>query len=223
MDRRGIVHDGTMKNPLWRFSATLMACLLTSGAQAQSLYGSLSGMYVAPEDSTLSATGEDLSLDLNTDLKGGLGGALAFGYGAPVGLRGEVEVSYRANDLDSLLGVKLDGEQSALSLMLNGLYVFDSNEKVKPYFGAGLGLSKRKAVLSAQTIDGEAIPGASEDDTVLAYQGMVGVIYPSSETMEVRFGYRYFGTGDVEFKEEEGSVSFDYATHNIEAGVMFRF
>lgn len=207
-------------------SAALLACaLIPPSTSAQSMYGSLSGLYVMPTDSDLSAPlDEGISLVLEAEMDQGMGGAIALGYGSALGFRGEIEASYRANDLDNILGVKVKGDQSAMSLMLNGLYVIEA-EKVNPYIGAGIGFAKREVTMASQVIDGQAIPRTSDQDTVFAYQGMVGIIYPTSETMEFRLGYRYFGAGDAELEDddEEGTVKLDYGAHNLEAGVTIRF
>ena len=48
---------------------------------------------------------------------------------------------------------------------------------------------------------------------------MAGVRYSLSETLELRFGYRYFATQDGEYNAATAS----YASHNIDAGLRFRF
>ena len=46
--------------------------------------------------------------------------------------------------------------------------------------------------------------------TEIAYQALAGVAYPMSEAAEIRLGYRY-------------AKASDYGSHNIEAGILFRF
>ena len=171
---------------------------------AMSYYGSVSGIYVSPRDSKVS-TG---SVSGDVDMDAGFGLLAAMGYGADIGLRGEIELGYRGSDFDKLNGRAFEGDVRTWSLMANGIYAFEAGT-VRPYFGIGLGLARHKVSSSR----------ASDSDTVFAYQGMAGVAYPLSETLELRGGYRYFATADADFDGLDAS----YGSHNFEAGVWFRF
>ena len=199
-------------------------------------YISLSGLYVVPLDSDYSekSDGTTFASDLEMDASFGL--LFAFGYGADVGLRGEVELGYRKVDLDKFDGLTsrgdgettsygtfpVKGDLTTLSLMANGIYVLDAG-KLRPYFGVGIGLARHDGTIDEQTLENAeyvaAVEKVSDDDTVLAYQGMVGVAFPLAETTEVRIGYRYFATADADFDGTEAS----YGTHNLEAGILIRF
>ena len=167
-----------------------------------------------------------------------MGFAAAIGYGAPVGLRGEVKLSYRSADWDRFSGLKLssggqsvsfdgtlpvEGRTTATSLMANGYVTFEAWEQFRPYFGGGIGMAQIDAPLDEQTytVDGTdyTVARASSDDTVAAYQMMLGVAYPLGDTAEARLGYRYFGTGEAEFDGVKAGLS----SHNVEAGLLFRF
>ena len=229
----------------WALAALLATTFLPAAAMAQtginSAYASISGLYVVPIDSNYSEKIEGYTFSSDLEMDAGFGLLFAFGYGADVGLRGEVELGYRKADFDKFDGldikgdgvdISLDGELSVegdvntLSLMLNGIYAFEAG-RLRPYFGVGIGVARHDGTFDEQTVeflvDGEkiAVESAkdSEDDIVLAYQGMAGVAYPVSELAEVRLGYRYFATADADFDGPEMS----YGTHNIEAGILFRF
>ncbi len=219
---------------------TALAILTTAApANAESdFYLSLSGMYFVPTDSTASTTVDDLRIESDLEMDSGMGFAAAIGYGAPIGLRGEVELSHRSADWDRFSGLKLssggqsvsfdgtlpvEGSTTATSLMANGYVTFEAWEQFRPYFGGGIGMAQIDATVDEQTftVDGTAytVGKASSDDTVVAYQIMLGVAYPLGDTAEARLGYRYFGTGKAEFEGIKAGLS----SHNVEAGLLFRF
>lgn len=212
----------------------------TAAANDRSFYSSLGGMYVVTSDSALSVklTNADGSYlgrsirDLEMDPSFGL--LAAFGYGADVGPRGEIEIGYRRADFDKVSKGKLrrpgrddapleegkyKGELRTWSLMANGVYAFEAG-KLRPYFGFGFGLARHESRVPAQTFRGSPVQRSSSSDRVLAYQGMAGIGYAISETIEVRGGYRYFWTQDGFFNDRTHAT---YGSHNFEAGVRFRF
>ena len=229
----------------WALAALLATTFLPAAAMAQtginSAYASISGLYVVPIDSDYSEKVAGFTVGTDLKMDAGFGLLFAFGYGADVGLRGEVELGYRKVDFDKFDGLNIkgngidesfdgelsvEGDVNTLSLMVNGIYAFDAG-RLRPYFGVGIGLARHDGTFDKQTIELEIdveeyefeSSKSSEDDMVLAYQGMAGVAYPMSEVAEVRLGYRYFATADADFD----GVDVSYGTHNIEAGVMFRF
>ena len=222
--------------------ATLLAvALMPAAAMAQfgprSFYASVSGLYVIPTDSDVSETIEGITVSSSLKMDGGIGLLVAIGYGADVGLRGEVELGYRKAGLDKFDGLtvraegeslsldgelSVDGDVNTMSLMANGIVAFEA-WKLRPYIGVGIGLARHDGTFDEQTFTiGDTkytTSKSSDDDIVIAYQGMAGVSYPMSEAAEVRLGYRYFATGDADFDGLKAS----YGTHNIEAGILFRF
>lgn len=206
-------------------SAALLACALApSTVKAEwrdSLYLWVGGSYLLPAESSL-ALGGDEGRTINGDLKldSGFGFSLAIGAGDDVGLRGELELGYRKVDWDEidfdveradLLYGEIEGDFTTLSLMANGIYAFEGADRMRPYFGIGLGLARH-------TADGIGEDDTT-DDTVFAWQGMLGVGFPLSEATEARIGYRYFATAEGDFDGDEAG----YDSHGIEAGIRFRF
>ena len=59
----------------------------------------------------------------------------------------------------------------------------------------------------------------ASDDIVPTMQMMAGLIFPMSESAELRVGCRYIASGNADF----GGVEASYAAYNIEAGILFRF
>lgn len=194
-----------------------------------------------PNTSEVEAEVRDHTVSSDIEMKNGFGFAAAVGYGADVGLRGELEVAHRSVDFEKLDGLKIEG--STLSTTFEGTLPYDGSLtlwtvmangifaakvwKVRPYFGGGVGVAFAKAKEDAQSwtlnVNGsnETISAAGVDanDTVMAYQAMLGIGYPLSEAVEARLGYRYFATGEGDYDGLEASFS----SHNVEAGIRFRF
>ncbi len=69
-------------------------------------------------------------------------GLAAVGWGFGNGIRSELEFSYRENPvLRNVTGPTYDGNERQYSFMLNAFYDFDVGLPVKPFIGAGAGLS----------------------------------------------------------------------------------
>ena len=217
-------------------------------AQDNRFYASVSGLYVMPRAAaveldvdvpgnpvTRHTVGSDLAM------KNGFGFAAAAGYGADAGLRGELEIGHRSVDFEEFDGVRVSGPTINASfdgkfpyegsvrlwtVMANGIFAAEI-WRVRPYFGAGVGVAFAKVTEDAQSAtvgvgnDAQTVStdGGDANDTVMAYQAMLGVGYPLSDAVEVRLGYRYFATAEGEFDGFKAS----FGSHNIEAGIRFRF
>ena len=220
----------------------LMFTMLPFVATAQSsldnrLFLSLSGAYAIPSDSrSTSRSGGETYIN---DLELGRGATLlvAAGYGASVGLRGELEIGRRSFSADRVKAVSrstgeaigessfaAQGDWTALSAMVNGIYAFEAGG-LRPYFGAGIGMARHELAVAPRG----ARETDSDTDTTFAYQAMVGVAYPVSESAEVRLGYRYFQTADFELSDPAvginpaSNTSLTFNNHNIEVGIRFQF
>ena len=101
--------------------------------------------------------------------------------------------------------------------------VLDASWGLRPYLGAGLGFPQHDVTEDAFTLtvngDTHEFASSSSDDTVFAYQVMLGLSYPLSDSAEARFGYRYFATSEADFDR----IKVDYGSHNLEFGILFRF
>lgn len=239
--------------------AFLATALVPTPAFAQaevtgsSFYASISGLRVVPADLDVSTRFEGSSVSSDLEMDSDFGLLIAFGYGAEVGLRGELELGFRNTDFDksAILSYRPDwqttnlqtpviGDVNTLSLMANGIYAFEAG-RLRPYFGVGIGLARHDGTVDTKgSFLGAEFGRVSDDDVVLAYQGMAGVILPLSERTEVRLGYRYFASADAEFaiRDDDDDDEFDdddddddfdnnikasYGTHNFEVGILFRF
>lgn len=141
----------------------------------------------------------------------------AIGYQFEGGLRLEGELGYSKNDIDSLsitvgqftaTTTAVSGEVIVTSGMVNGIFDFPVEGKLKPYILGGLGLTKADV----------KIEGVSSDDTAIGGQLGVGLNYAVGEGVSVGASYRYFATADYNF----GGVVADYKSHRFLLGVTFK-
>ncbi len=94
--------------------------------------------------------------------------------------------------------------------MGNIYYDFSTESGFYPFIGVGLGAAKVEADLD---------DAGSEDDTVFAYQIILGGSFTSSIGLSIDLQYRYFATDDPEFHELEA----EYRTHNLMIGLRQSF
>ncbi|MBM3516657.1 MAG: OmpA family protein [Alphaproteobacteria bacterium] len=147
-----------------------------------------------------------------------IGGSI--GYGFASGLRTEIELLRRANDVDAINGALATGDVDTWSLMGNVLYDFDVNWGFTPYLGVGLGLARENfegvGPVGGSTID--------DEDTVIALQGIIGGSVPLDDNFDIFADYRYYATRDADLNTLAGAaVDAQCDTHTVLLGVRFRF
>ncbi|MDY6943249.1 MAG: outer membrane beta-barrel protein [Pseudomonadota bacterium] len=173
----------------------------------------LSGFGPVPVDGTV-----------ESDYDTGYGVALAIGRGTASGFRVEGEVIYQTSDIDDgrLGAVELDtlnGDVSQWGFMGNAYYDFNTGGSVMPYIGAGIGGVQLSADVNLGDID-----IIDDDATVFAYQLTAGLGFELSPNVMLTAAYRYQATEDTEFTDEAGGdVEFDWASHNLDIGLLFTF
>jgi outer membrane protein OmpA-like peptidoglycan-associated protein len=163
-----------------------------------------------------------------TEVKFDIGWAaiVAGGYRMESGVRPEIEVGYRKNDVDKFQDVaganpSGNGEVRALSFMANLLYDFDLGGSIIPYVGVGIG--------GAQIdVDSLGVAGISFNDRQLAfaYQGIIGVAYQISEEVEAYADYRYFSTAGLELQDSlpaAAQIDDEYSSHTVIIGLRWTF
>jgi opacity protein-like surface antigen len=207
--------------------ATALALALPSLAEAgemsgEGIYGEIRGGVNFANDADFDQTALTGELEFDT----GYVVELAGGYRHPEsGVRGELALGFRGNDLDdysiagvssSSLDLSVDGEADVISGMANLYFEPDLGGQVRPYVGAGIGA----AHISAEA-EVEGVKVLDDRDTVFAYQFMAGGIWEFSNNPKVgvTLGYTYFGTSDSEFSDKAG-VSYDssYDSHAVMIG-----
>ncbi len=137
--------------------------------------------------------------DSNTTYDNGFVGLLSLGYGLGNGMRVELEPGWRVNGVHEAGGVSGGGHTNVGSLMVNGLYDFNTprlNGWV-PHLGAGVGVARvGNASYSSDT------PSVSGNDTVPAFQAIAGVDYPVTQQLRLGIDYRYFVAHDTGFHND---------------------
>jgi opacity protein-like surface antigen len=209
-----------------RFSLVLSAFVMlvgfgatTAGAQMY-VSGNIGAVVVSDADVSFEGiTFGEFSFDTGFGITGGIGHA----YGN--NLRSEVELSYRTNDLDTIKftgpfagfgSLPLNGDVSALSLMLNGYYDFTTAGVLTPFIGAGLGFSRVSVDSGTLEVD--------DSDTVFAYQLALGGSFTINPQLNLVVQYRFFGTSDPSFTDNDGDrFKTEYMTHNFLAGLRYSF
>ncbi len=145
----------------------------------------------------------------------GFGLLAAVGTSVQNGGRFEAELGYRSNDMDELIldsfgSFDIDGDVNTLSLMGNGYFDMSTSGIFTPFVGGGIGLAN---------IEGDIEGAGDEDDTVFAYQLMLGGSFKTSETISIDLQYRFFATADPDFDGTE----VEYSTHNVLIGLRSSF
>lgn len=171
------------------------------------------------DNQDISGTGAGINPSVDTDTGWAVMPSIGYRYGN--GVRTELELGYRSNDVGSLSGVAGGtGELKAKSVMLNLLYDFNIGSKFSPYIGGGVGYAQ-------VDYDGVAPVGAgriNDDDNVFAYQGIAGVSYWLNNSVELAAEYRYFATQDPDFRTSAGvPVEGEYNGHAALIGLRYNF
>jgi len=184
--------------------------------------------WLEDSDSTLDTIPIDteISTDFDTgfEVSGAVGHAWNFEYPLCSLFRLEGEISYRENDIDTVdvenVGeLSGDGDMSALGFLGNAwceIPFLSLGGTI--YGGGGVGYTN-VSFNDAATSRGKF---ADDDDWVVGYQLGIGIRKPINPDLNLSLGYRYFGTGDPDFKHEIGApFDAEYDSHNIDVGIQF--
>ena len=150
----------------------------------------------------------------------GFGLAAAVGYDFLNGIRTELEIGYKMNDVDKIRvsgspSAGFKGDMSAFTVMGNVFYDFLPNEKVSPFLGAGIGFANLDFDISDINV--------SDDDNVFAYQLMAGIAYALNHNLILDVQYRFFGTEKPSFNLGFPASFDEYKTHNILFELRYAF
>ncbi len=211
---------------------TVMGLACSASAEEARPYMSVSGVYVLSAESdvkNLFLQGDSGTVDADSTI--GVVGAVGMDWGR--GWQTELEVGYRSMDLSRLSGtipgvvsgsVDANGAIKTITIMSNVRYVLKPeqvfNESwggIHPYIGFGLGVALHEAELDVTILSNRV--NLEGDDTVFAYQGLVGLSYDFTDAVGSQIGYRYLGTSEF----EDQSTTATYQTHGFEFGVSYRF
>lgn len=167
---------------------------------------------------------EDVSgalINRSVDTDTGWAAVPSIGYRHSSGIRTELELGYRKNDVDSISGASnSSGEIKAKSVMLNLLYDVKTNGRFSPYIGGGVGIAN----VRYDNVNPVGIGGITDKDDVFAYQGMAGLSYAVNDAVELAAEYRYFATRDPDLRTSAGlAVESKYETHAALVGLRWNF
>lgn len=133
----------------------------------------------------------------------------AGGYAFSNGVRAEGELLYMSNDLDTVS----EGDITTLGAFANIAYEFNSQSRIRPFVGAGVGF--------AQVSYDDGV--VDDDDIGFAYQARAGVAYDINERLTGELAYRYLNVTDVEFGAGGASpVSGDYDNQTVTVGLRYK-
>ncbi|MXZ27320.1 MAG: porin family protein [Gammaproteobacteria bacterium] len=210
--------------------AVLMASQAAAQENSSRWYGSIVGIRDMPDASSASTpTGNFGTLAGDIVLSDEAGFGIAVGRTVAWDLQVEVEATWRDFDITALRGVRVNGQSvppgfsgtgnwDTETLMVNLRKPFSSGP-VRPFIGGGVGLVRHEGTLihrfAPLGIEGDD----TGDDSVLAYQFLVGAQIRAGRNMQAFVGYRYLRSDDIEIKNLTGG----FQTHGIEAGVRFLF
>jgi len=202
---------------------TAALALAASAAMAQSA-GRIS-MEAEPGVPVLAGAdnaGGGFTFDTGFDSGFTYGGALSFTD--PRGLRGELELNYRENEVDEASAINLgpqnaNGDVSAFTALANAYYDFETNSPWRPFVGAGIGITVGGADGMSSTFN-----NADDERALFTYQAGAGLAYEVSPNWTFSFGYRYTGTADSEFgSPQTGTIESEHSSHSILGGIRFTY
>jgi outer membrane protein OmpA-like peptidoglycan-associated protein len=197
--------------------AALMAGSAGIANATEGWYGRADVGYSFEGESEFTELGSSVSLDHDSDWSQFLG----LGYAFENGFRLEGELGHRFNqyaegDLNDAGFV--DGDVHAWSAMANLFYDFNRGGSIEPYVGVGIGAAR----LNSYVTDGA--DSIDDSDTVLAYQGLLGVAIGLTERLDLDVGYRYFQADDADLTSSiPTQVDQDYTDQSITLGIRYQF
>lgn len=187
--------------------AVVSAVLAAPAANAETWYAGGFGGVNFTHDGGVNASGVEASYDMGLAVGG------YAGFYVQDNIRLEGELSYRANDLDTLGGAGVGGEAETLALMLNAFFDFKIESVLEPYLGAGIGFAD---------VD-YRVGGLQYDDTVLALQLVFGAGIEVAPTTQLTVDYRLFVTEDLDVGGGAGLGSVEYTNSAILVGLRKSF
>jgi len=169
---------------------------------------------------TVSKKGEGIDLALGRDL----GRVWAGG-----GIRGEFELKWKYNDVDSLSngGQPLSGvtgHTRMVALMYNLYNDFMPESRFDPYLGVGIGYASVRFGnfygYDATTSTSYALDAS---DSAFAYQAFAGFKVRMNSSVALDFAYNWFMLGNVTVQSGAGTTGTTYHTSTATIGVDWDF
>jgi outer membrane protein OmpA-like peptidoglycan-associated protein len=149
---------------------------------------------------------------------------VGLGYAFQNGFRLEGEIGHRFNQIEATPTIDAGGDVHVWSAMANLFYDFNRGGQLEPYIGIGIGAARVNQGANDHvppptfTVDGE--------DTVLAYQGLVGFAVGLGEQWDLDVGYRYFVANSAEYDSRQVGTftgESDYEHQALTVGLRYQF
>lgn len=217
--------------------ASAATCVPASAALANDFYGAIFAGPAFSSDTTLEGEvdppggDQTVELEFGTDYVIGLAIGRNFLRLGRNNVRGELEVSYQDNNVDSLdfsgngagPEINVDGDVQKLRIFANALMDFDTGSALTPYVGGGLGV----AFTDFDVVYGPGV-ALDDNDTSFALQVIAGTSYEIAGGAvfgDVRYivdfsaeADRFAPTGAL-----TGTVGDDLEAVNLNFGYRFNF
>jgi opacity protein-like surface antigen len=219
-----------------RFVIAAVAGLAAAPVAAQETYGQIFGGYSNLSDADFSGTIGGSRQNVATDFDGGYNLGVSVGRTLPgwsgngFSLRGEIELSYSDNDVDSVdfsgngPGDEANpgGDITSTRLFANLIADFENQSKFTPYAGLGLGVD----FVDQDIVYGNNVTIRGSDEAFAA-QLILGASYEISDQVSLFTDARYvrsFSVGATRTSPGgRASVSDDISRVNVNFGVRYRF
>ncbi|MEO0399925.1 MAG: OmpA family protein [Pseudomonadota bacterium] len=224
-----------MKLKTTLFAAVSAMAVAPAANADEGWYGSLGAGYsYVQDDLDTEIVGAGINTDSDADYDNGYGVYFALGKHLGNGFRGELEYSYRDNDvrhialdgqggLPNIGGATYSGDLAAHFAMLNLLYDFSVNDTFTPYIGGGIGYANIDSDFT------NTAPAVRVDDaaSTIAAQGIAGLAVALADNLSFDLSYRYVVAGDTAHNGTVGAtpvaVETSYHNHSIFGGLRFHF
>jgi len=238
-----------MKFKLALLAATGSLALASAAtAQDQGYYGELGfGYTFADDENDFEDTGSAVPYSFVTDydLDESLNIYGSFGKYLNNGLRAELELATRTQEIDELPGDGLGfvgfpsggniGDLTVSTLMVNVFKDFANESRFTPYIGLGVGGAYMRAEASNSSIVSQPAMGPGQPylivmgdkDYAAAAQALAGVSFDLTDTVDVDLGYRYLITDSFEYGAAINGpvtpIEAGYRAQELTAGLRWNF
>ena len=174
----------------------------------------------------------DVSNDQGSELLLDDGTAFFFSLGRMNGrnLRTEIELSFRSNDIRSLLTsageLPATGQLETFSGMANAYWEFVNSPtgRFKPYIGGGVGFLSATTDIRFES-DLPQVQDQSDSSSSFAYQYMAGVNFKVSNHLDLYGEYRYVEANSFGIASDRDDLSgdFRYKANSVGGGFRWKF